>query len=296
MDRGDECQQQQQATAASLSAAAVRSFLIGKILLIPRLKKLKAARTFQPQDHASEVSHRALRFGRMPSNALNYGGMYGSGVLLFEGHSWALRKLQAAEADVDTAPAEQSALAGSFGGFLYAITATPVVSLLRMPPYADQSLLEWSKIAILKPLQYTIPRDCGGFALYFGTYTFLRTKFNEDQSSADDFKHFCTTLETKDKYLRAHDDLAMDVLANIGTAMVSGSGAGVSTYLWRSPWDTLYKRSMGWRPADAPLFSSARFLTSPRGITAVAISGTTWAVYEAAILAVTFLEKKGYLQ
>ncbi|CAB9525130.1 expressed unknown protein [Seminavis robusta] len=295
MDRGDECQQQQQATAASLSAAAVRSFLIGKILLIPKLKKLKAAGMFQPEDHASRVSHRTLRFGRIPSNALNYGGIYGSGVLLFEGHAWALRKLQAAEADEETAPAEQSALAGSFGGFLYSITATPVVSLLRMPPYANQSLLEWSKMAILKPLQYTIIRDCGGFALFFGTYTFLRSKFNEYHSSADS-KHFCTPLEATDKYLRAHDDSAMDALTNIGTALVSGAGAGVLTYLWRSPWDTLYKRSMGWRPVDAPLLSTARFLTSPRGLKAVVISGTTWAVYEAAILAVTFLEKKGYLE
>ena len=33
----------------------------------------------------------------------------------------------------------------------------------------------WLRRAVLRPLAFTIPRDCGGFALYFGTYTLLRT-------------------------------------------------------------------------------------------------------------------------
>ena len=68
--------------AAMQAAALARSVLIGKLLLIPKLK-LKASGIFQPEDHASVVRS---RFGRM-GTALNYGGIFGSGYLLFWGHA-----------------------------------------------------------------------------------------------------------------------------------------------------------------------------------------------------------------
>ena len=84
-------------------------------------------------------------------------------------------------------------------------------------------------------------------------------------------------------------------IPNLATALIAGSTAGVATYVWRSPWDTLYKKSLGWRPLDAPLLSPARFLTSPRGLKAVGISGVTWMAYEAAVLAVRQLTAFGIL-
>ena len=82
---------------------------------------------------------------------------------------------------------------------------------------------------------------------------------------------------------------------SVAIALLAGSTAGVATYLWRSPWDTLYKKRMGWRSPHAPLLSSARFVTSPRGLKAVLISGCTWAVYEAALVGVTLLVEQGVL-
>ena len=58
--------------------------------------------------------------------------------------------------------------------------------------------------------------------------------------------------------------------------------AGLLSYLWRSPLDTLYKRAVGWRDANEPLWSLRRFLSSPRGGKAVAIGAVTWSIYEVA--------------
>ena len=58
-----------------------------KKTLLPKLK-LKAAGMFQPEDHASKVAKSFKsggRFGLTLATALNYGGIYGSGVLLFTG-------------------------------------------------------------------------------------------------------------------------------------------------------------------------------------------------------------------
>ena len=305
------------ASFATHSAAMVRSFMIGKLILLPKLK-LKAAGWFQPEDHASKLSSRlaASRFGRFSATALNYGGIYGSGVLLFEGHAFALRRLQErsksavapAIVDEETAHAGRSALAGAFGGLLYALSSTPLVSILRTGGPAPGEALSWARRALLRPLRFTIPRDCGGFGLYFGTYTLLRThpalgaqfgaqagaKPSLNAPGADTERRRKKEEEDDDKS-GALSDLVSSSAAGIASALLSGSTAGVLTYLWRSPWDTLYKKTMNWRPADAPLFSMARFATSPRGLKAVVISGCTWAVYEAAVVGVTLLTEKGIL-
>ena len=42
----------------------------------------------------------------------------------------------------------------------------------------------------------------------------------------------------------------------------------------------MYKQSVGWRGGDVPLWSWRRFLSSPRGLKAVAIGAATWSAYE----------------
>ena len=82
--------------AHSLQAAAcARAFLIGKLVLIPKLK-LKASGMFQPEDHASSVR---ARYGRM-GTVLNYGGIFSSGYLLFWGHAAAYSYLNASAEQV----------------------------------------------------------------------------------------------------------------------------------------------------------------------------------------------------
>ena len=169
---------------------------------------------------------------------------------------------------------------------MYALLATPCVSLLRTGgPSSIESVMSWARRAVAVPLPYTIARDCGGFALYFGTYTLVHSRLNDTASSSTD------ALATSDD---GGTNLSV-VALNVSTALVSGSAAGVTTYTWRSPLDTLYKQRMGWRPPDAPLLSGPRFVTSPRGLKAVAISGATWVVYELAVLGVQLGTKNGWL-
>ena len=75
-----------------------------------------------------------------------------------------------------------------------------------------------------------------------------------------------------------------DVAQRMAVASVSGAAAASATYCWRSPIDTLYKQSLRWRAADAPLLSLKRFITSPRGLKAVAIGAVTWTAYDSAII------------
>ena len=75
---------------------------------------------------------------------------------------------------------------------------------------------------------------------------------------------------------------ASDILRGLLVAAGSGGVAGLATYAWRSPWDTLYKREVRWRAANAPLWSITRFVSSPRGLKAVLVGASTWAVYELA--------------
>ena len=70
--------------------------------------------------------------------------------------------------------------------------------------------------------------------------------------------------------------------AALGTIAASGAVSGFLTYLWRTPFDTLYKQSVGWRDPNAPLWSLDRFLRSPRGLKAVAVGAATWSAYELA--------------
>ena len=74
----------------------------------------------------------------------------------------------------------------------------------------------------------------------------------------------------------------LGLLRNAGATAFSGGVSGLATYLWRSPWDTKFKRSVGWRGDDAPLWSWRRFLQSPRGLKAIGLGAATWSAYELA--------------
>ena len=299
-----------ESAVASHAAAVARSFLIGKLVLLPKLK-LKAAGWFQPEDHASRVSARlaVTRFGRIGAWLLNYGGIYLSGVLLFEGHHFALRRLKrdfAIDEDAPEVEATMSALAGGFGGTLYALSATPLVSLLRLGPrVAKETWRHWARRALAGPLPYTLARDVGGFSLYFGTYSALRSAGSAleravgggDSSNGPSPAATAASAEASADG-RAGFDLQLEMVglaATVSSALVSGSAAGVATYLWRSPWDTLYKQRMGWRDRNAPLLSPSRFITSPRGLKAVGISAGTWAVYELISAGVRVATERGLL-
>jgi hypothetical protein len=125
-------------TVGSLTAVLARSVLIRKLVLMP---KMKAAMLFQPEDHVARERVKA-QFGRTLFGGANrrsarltqlvhFGGIFGAGALLFLGQevalSWLMSGSLTQHVDVDTAPALKSGIAGSFGGLLYAATATPLV-------------------------------------------------------------------------------------------------------------------------------------------------------------------------
>lgn len=313
---------------ATHAAAFARAYLIGKLVLLPKFK-LKAAGMFQPEDHASRVSARLARtrFGRVGANVLNYGGIYVSGVLLFSTHTTVLRHLnhgadsvsedvpdaeaaasEHAPSSVVLSGAAKSAVAGGAGGAMYALSSTPLVGLLRAGPpstTARETSAQWAVRVVGRPLRYTLARDCGGFAFFFGTYSACRAGWawrvepTPPEPPPRESAHVHTAVVAPAAEgapaSASMQEAAATLASNLASALVSGTAAGVATYLWRSPWDTLYKKHMGWRPADAPLLSPARFVTSPRGLKAVAISGATWTAYEAVLALVSAATEQGLL-
>lgn len=311
-------QQHDISNVASHSAATARALLLGK-LMIAKKGKFKAARFFRPKDFVEEdiqflrkhpqlsAPHHAETRTRI-AKVVNFVSIFGAGLLLFEGYAVALTWLETygrkhpptSSIDENTADARRSALAGSFGGLLYGLTATPMMSLLRTGGPYDSAYAgpntptwtayqKWTREAIIRPLRYALPRDCGGFAIYFGTYTFLRNEFWESELI---HTYFGLTLEGErsgNDPSKAGEEWALwqQLGLTIGSALLAGSSAGVLTFFWRNPWDSLYKRQMGWENATTHgtwWSSGVRFLRSPRGLQAVGISGITWAAYETAIL------------
>ena len=91
-----------------------------------------------------------------------------------------------------------------------------------------------------------------------------------------------TTATTTTTKLDLHTSSTRELARGVAVATASGGASGLLTYLWRSPFDTMYKQAVGWRAADEPLWSFRRFLTSPRGGKAIAIGAVTWSAYEVA--------------
>ena len=267
-------------TTGSVTAALARSILIRKLILLP---KLKASALFQPEDHVTSTKIKAgakhatktfagRALGGAWLKALHYGGIFGSGTLLFVGQELALAKLTGRHDDLDEAPPLQSGLAGAVGGALYGVTATPIANYLREGK-ATAGVLT-------RGLGWTLVRDTGGFALYFGIFTAIRGSLIQFEGADNE-----AIMEGRYAWT--------DIARRLCVSSLAGAGAATFSYTWRSPFDTMYKRSCGYRPPDTPLLSWDRFITSPRGMKAVLLGAATWAAYEFSMLAVHRLHRHG---
>ena len=272
----------------SLTAALARTVLIRKLFLLP---KLKAVSWFQPEDHVNALQVRATRrlqgkswgmrvLGTAGMKAVHYGGIFGGGTLLFVGHDLALAQLSDLNMDhLDDAPPIQSALAGAVGGVLYSLIATPIGNFLRNDATSGRK----ATFGVLgKGLHFTLARDMGGFFLYFGAYTLARGVLAPLEGVA-----------TAHAVSEGHSLSARDVCARATSAGLSGGFAAACAYQFRSPLDTMYKIHIKQRSAATPLLSWERFLTSPRGLKAIAIGAVTWGCYEIAMLGVARLHWVG---
>ena len=182
----------------------------------------------------------------------------------------------------------------------------------------QKRLRSWAFLRVALP--HTLARDCGGFGLYFGAYAFAQsaarrldmlngmdaaahtasTGWNPDHKETDvpapaegrdgpiagggmqDANGSAAGLVLTSHKLHLLTSSPGELARGVGVAATSGGFAGLLSYMWRSPLDTLYKRAVGWRAHDAPLWSLRRFLTSPRGGKAVAIGAITWSAFEIA--------------
>jgi len=279
-------------TVGSLTAVLARSVLIRKLVLMP---KMKAAMLFQPEDHVARERVKA-QFGRTLFGGANrrsarltqlvhFGGIFGAGALLFLGQevalSWLMSGSLTQHVDVDTAPALKSGIAGSFGGLLYAATATPLANYLRSERLLAHATTPRALARVLgRGMWYTVPRDVGGFGLYFGVYTATRHVLEPFEGPT-----FERMVSGQYEYV--------DVVRRLGCASASGAAAVIAAYCWRSPLDTLYKQSLSLRDKQARLLSAQRFRTSKRGMFVLGVGAMTWTAYEASMLAVHRLDRYG---
>lgn len=302
--------------------AAIRTLAVRYAVLMP---KFKAVAFLQPEDHVSKgrIAHdlkRGPQSSRFFLSITHNGSIFAAGTMLFLGQEFALRRLEPqSHGDFTVASCRNTSISGGVGGLLYSLCATSAAAWVGTK--GNSILLQPEKrlrfLAFLrKALPYTLLRDGGGFALYFGVYASAqsyarkhilskesdaqlmsagsnmkgnhagKTLMNGDDKAVSAAKpsaspEVAETDPTTHK-LRLLTDSPAVLARGVGIAAASGGAAGLITYLWRSPLDTLYKRAVGWRDADAPLWSFRRFLTSPRGGKAVAIGAATWSAYEVA--------------
>ena len=279
-------------SAGTFWAVLARTWFIRKAIMLP---KLKAAAWFQPEDHVSSHQVKVQRrlvgkswgmrvVGGVGMKAIHYGGIFGSGMLLFVGHDIALARLSGLGVDeLEKAPPLQSAAAGAFGGALYSLTATPIANFLRNDAAIGRRA---SLFTLAQGMHWTLLRDVGGFGLYFGAYTAARDACLraglDSAASAHSIAHG-----------EGHALTLAECARRTACASLSGGFAACFAYSWRSPLDTLYKINIGARAADTPLLSRDRFLSSPRGLRAITVGALTWGVYEMTMLAVAQLHRLG---
>ena len=258
----------------SVLVSGARTMAVRYSILAP---KFKAVGWMQPEDHVSPKNiadaHAAQGVGHRFLKLSHHASIFGSGVVLFVVQERALSKLEpSTNGDFALASPLATALSGAAGGAAYSVCATSVAAWLGT---GDNSLLQLRSWAFMRrALPFTLPRDAGGFACYFGVYKLAQDaaarRLQHDRSGS--------TEDTARMKLTSASDILLGLLVAAG----SGGVAGLATYAWRSPWDTLYKREVRWRAANAPLWSITRFVSSPRGLKAVLVGASTWAVYELA--------------
>ena len=255
----------------SILVGFARSAAIRYSILLP---KVKAANFFQPEDHvAKDRIHPSLSGIRLVG-ITHSASIFVSGTLLFLVQESVLKRIEpSSHGDFGRASPLASAAAGGAGGIAYGIGATWTHAWLGT---GSLSLKKWA--FVLRALPFTLPRDAGGFALYFGIYSFVHRGLSS--RAIPSLQH--PTAETLEKSNSAllNAGTPTKLVSALTTIALSGACSGFGAYIWRTPWDTLYKRAMGWRDPDAPLWSFKRFLRSPRGLKAIGVGALTWSAYE----------------
>ena len=295
-----------------------RSAAIRYSIILP---KIKAANFFQPEDHIKNEnisrSQKSL-FGARFLGIAHTASIFGAGTVLFVLQEKALKRLEPeTNGDFSRASPQVAAIAGGCGGFGYALCATLTHTWLGSQSRQRCWWLD-SRSFLRRALPYTVPRDVGGFAVYFGVYAYSHRGLNDllrarVQPSAPFTPAVMPTppaVSAAERTPAPKDRMSVDasdapsqhapisflgatstaeLAAALATIALSGALSGLCTYLWRTPFDTMYKQSVGWRDESAPLWSLRRFLRSPRGAKAVAVGAATWSVYEVADASLRYL-------
>ena len=161
--------------------AAARTLAVRYAVLMP---KFKAVAFLQPEDHVAKSRirhglHRSSLSGQLFVSATHNGSIFAAGCVLFLGQEFALRRLEPkSRGEFSLALPLNTALSGGFGGILYSLIATGTAawvgtkgeSLLLSP---DKRVRSWAFLRLALP--YTLLRDFGGFALYFGAYAAVQS-------------------------------------------------------------------------------------------------------------------------
>ena len=148
------------------------------------MPKFKAVAFLQPEDHVkkSRISHDmhpSSRSGQLFVSVTHNGSIFAAGCVLFLGQEFALRRLEPkSRGEFSLASPLNTAISGGFGGILYSLIATATAawigtkgkSLLSSP---EKRVRSWAFLRAALP--YTVLRDCGGFALYFGSYAAVQS-------------------------------------------------------------------------------------------------------------------------
>ena len=242
----------------AVMVAATRTLAVRYAILFP---KVKAAAFFQPEDHVSSrhIKNPMQKGSPLFLKASHNASIFGCGAVLFLAQEHALRRLEPESSDSFSAASPSAvAVSGGVGGAAYSLCATTTAAWLGSTNMSlDPSCRAWTFLR--RALPYTLSRDSGGFALYFGCYSFAHDALSRGlPMGRDDSSKGMAELDLLTCSLG-------EISRALAVAATSGGLAGLVTYLWRSPWDTLYKRAVGWRPKDAPLWSLRRFLLGPRG-------------------------------
>lgn len=278
----------------STLAAMIRSAIIRYSIVLP---KIKAANFFQPEDHVKNEHIKGSTFSSRTVGMAHTASIFGAGTVLFVLQERTLRKLEPeTNGDFGRASPQAAAVAGGVGGLGYAVCATATHAWLGTETRKRQWWLD-ARSFFRRALPYTLPRDMGGFAVYFGVYAFSHKALLElfrgaagsgvhaaapsDPAPADGTDAAPMSSARQDFSLLSVSTSG-ELAGSLSAIATSGALSGLCTYMWRTPFDTMYKRSVGWRDENAPLWSFRRFLRSPRGVKAVVVGAATWSAYEVA--------------
>lgn len=259
---------------AEIFAGGIRSVAIRYAIMMP---KLKGAAIFQPEDHVSEKNIKNAWAKALPRfvGMAHTGSIFLSGTVLFVAHEQALRRIEPeTKGDMRKASATSMALGGACGGLSYAVCATGTATWLGTASTSSSTISSSPWHFFRTAIRYTAVRDGAGFAVYFGSFRLAQEQLTSWLGAAigdDDLEPVDMQTATPAR-----------VAGSIAVTAISGALSGLATYLVRSPFDTLYKQAIGWRPPDAPLWSFQRFLSSPRGLKSLGIGAITWSAYEVA--------------